>query len=137
MAMFASVASAQTRPFLQFQHTGWTIQNGAPSSITRLAQTTDGYLWLSTVNGLFRFDGVSFEEYRPPHGQQLAHTGITSLYATSDGGLWLGYTLGDTGFLKNGVLTLQSFKGHVQGHAGTVNYVYVTHDGTTWAAVEV
>jgi ligand-binding sensor domain-containing protein len=39
------------------------VREGAPSSVTSIAQTTDGFLWLGTDNGLVRFDGESFEPY--------------------------------------------------------------------------
>jgi DNA-binding NarL/FixJ family response regulator len=30
-----------------------------------LAQTADGYLWVGTTQGLYRFNGISFEQYQP------------------------------------------------------------------------
>ena len=45
----------------QLYHTGWTYIEGAPGQVHALAQTTDGYLWLGTATGLFRFDGIQFE----------------------------------------------------------------------------
>jgi ligand-binding sensor domain-containing protein len=36
-----------------------------PVMFHALAQTTDGFLWLGTAQGLYRFDGVSFERYEP------------------------------------------------------------------------
>jgi ligand-binding sensor domain-containing protein len=42
----------------QFVHTVWTDREGAPQNIQALAQTRDGYLWLGTPTGLYRFDGV-------------------------------------------------------------------------------
>ena len=37
----------------------WTTANGLPqNTVTGVAQTPDGYLWLSTFDGLARFDGV-------------------------------------------------------------------------------
>ena len=105
-----------------------------PSQILATAQTTDGYLWLGTANGLFRFDGVTFEPYRLPRGQQFLSTSIQSLRATADGGLWIGYTLGNTSFLKDGVLTTQLFHGHLERANGTVWSIIVRRDGSTWAA---
>jgi len=134
IAACACVSSAQSRPLLQFQHTSWTLQKGAPSQIYALAQTTDGYLWLGTYNGLFRFDGVTFEEYQPPQGQQLLHSGIRSLRATVDGGLWIGYQRGDTSFLRNGVLEHQLFKEHLHRAGGCVYSIITRRDGSTWAA---
>lgn len=39
------------------------VFDGAP--ISALAQTPDGYLWLSTSKGLYRFDGKAFEIMQP------------------------------------------------------------------------
>ena len=39
----------------------WTADDGLPQNIIRgVRQTQDGYLWLATLNGLVRFDGVHF-----------------------------------------------------------------------------
>src|SRR5882724_1040274 len=34
------------RKILQFHHTTWSESDGAPSEISALAQTEDGYLWI-------------------------------------------------------------------------------------------
>jgi ligand-binding sensor domain-containing protein len=134
MMMCACSSGAQSRPLIDFRHTAWGLQDGAPSQIYALAQTKDGYLWLGTYNGLFRFDGVTFEEYQPLRGQHLLHSGIRSLLATSDGGLWIGYTLGDTSLLKNGTIEHHPFKGHVDRAGGCVYSILTRRDGSTWAA---
>src|SRR5512137_2380204 len=39
----------------------WQLEQGLPQiSVTSIAQTPDGYLWVGTFNGLVRFDGVRF-----------------------------------------------------------------------------
>ena len=39
----------------------WTLEHGLPaSSVQDIAQTPDGYLWLTTTGGIARFDGVRF-----------------------------------------------------------------------------
>ncbi len=75
---------------------------GVPGRIHALAQTTDGFLWLGTADGLFRFDGVRFEHYESQPGQAFPETDITALLATLDGGLWIGYRAGTVSFFKNG-----------------------------------
>jgi ligand-binding sensor domain-containing protein len=75
------------RKIAQFYRTAWTIEDGVPSRIERLAQTRDGYLWLGTFRGLFRFDGVRFERYQPERGGPFPYQDIFSLLATPDGGL--------------------------------------------------
>src|SRR4051812_33302850 len=40
----------------------WTPAEGLPSTrIQCLAQSSDGYLWIGTAQGLARFDGVQFK----------------------------------------------------------------------------
>ena len=43
----------------QYAHTAWTVRDGfSVGAIFAMAQTPDGYLWLGSEFGLFRFDGV-------------------------------------------------------------------------------
>src|SRR6185369_12057953 len=52
----------------QLYHSSWTARDGAPTSIRDIRQTRDGYLWLATAVGLFRFDGVRFERFEGAGG---------------------------------------------------------------------
>ena len=92
-ACFASVLHAQ-RPgptLKQLDHKAWTIRDGAPPNVVALAQSADGVLWIGTQSGLYRFDGVRFEEFEPPAGQSLPSHFITALLAVPDGSMWIGY----------------------------------------------
>ena len=79
----------------QYGHRSWKIEDGylgaAPYSI---AQDRDGYLWLGTFYGLYRFDGVRFVRWMPPAGMHLPSPRITSLLADRDGSLWMGTEAG-------------------------------------------
>ena len=86
-------------------HTAWTFKDGAPAEIHALAQTTDGFLWLGTSNGLFRFDGTGFRVYTPRSGQTFPQRNVLSLLALPDGGLWVGYWYGGVSLIKNGTVT--------------------------------
>ena len=56
----------------QYGHTAWTARNGfSVGAIFAMAQTPDGYLWLGSEFGLFRFDGVQAVPWQPPAGQEL------------------------------------------------------------------
>ncbi len=81
------------------------FEGGAPGGITALAQTTDGYLWIGTTNGLFRFDGIRFASFTSVSGAALPRTSILSLHAFLDGGLCIGYLGGGASLLKKGTLT--------------------------------
>src|SRR5690242_12656973 len=59
----------------------WRGENGLPSSsVTAIAQTPDGYLWVGTYNGLARFDGVRFVKFDPDTTPQLKRARIRKLY---------------------------------------------------------
>ena len=99
------------RSLTQFYHTVWTARDGAPSQITALAQTTDGYLWIGSERGLFQFDGVQFRLYEPPPGVRLPSYSINSLMATPDDGLWISFNPSGVGFLKDRRLILYEQSG--------------------------
>ena len=46
----------------EYRVTSWTAEKGLPqNTIKALLQTSDGYLWVGTLNGLARFDGLKFK----------------------------------------------------------------------------
>ena len=74
----------------QYGHTAWTARNGfSVGAIFAMAQTPDGYLWLGSEFGLFRFDGVEAVPWQPPAGQQLPDRPY-ALLVSRDGTLWIG-----------------------------------------------
>jgi len=89
----------------QLDHTRWTHMEGAPGEVRALAQTTDRYLWLGTATGLFRFDGIRFEPYKPQSGQPFPQRSVASLFAVPDGGLWVSYWYGGASLIKDGTVT--------------------------------
>lgn len=116
----------------QFHHTAWTVKEGAPGEITALAQTSDGYLWLATQIGLFRFDGVQFAKFEPPDSDDFPATSISTLYATNKGELWIGFRYGAVAMLEGNRLTRY---GQAQGlPTSTVFRFAQDRDGTLWAA---
>src|SRR5688572_363505 len=86
----------------QFHHTAWTADDGAPTGIESLAQTSDGYLWIAASAGLFRFDGVRFERVVAIHGQRLPSNDVMTLFTPATGGLWIGYRFGGATFVSDG-----------------------------------
>jgi signal transduction histidine kinase/ligand-binding sensor domain-containing protein len=127
----ASAASSDLSIF-QLQHTAWTARDGAPSPVFALAQTTDGFLWLGTSSGLYRFDGVRFEHYKPRTGPDLLATDISALMATPDGGLWIGFRFGGANFQKEGRV---SASGASEGFPpkGSVRRFAIERSGVVWA----
>ena len=104
MCLFVAAASAldPQKAITQFVHTAWTEKDGAPTDITFITQTKDGYLWLGTSTGLFSFDGIRFAHFEPRAGEDLPSKTIRSLLATRDGSLWIVFTSGDIYRLLDG-----------------------------------
>lgn len=87
-------ASAAPIPALgldNYQHSSWTLDNGGPPLIRAMAQTSDGWLWLSTADGLYRFDGLTFERYPMPAPYSANRSRVQSLHAHDNGDLYFLY----------------------------------------------
>jgi len=115
----------------QYGHTVWRIQDGAlAASPTSFAQTPDGYIWVGTEGGLFRFDGVTFAPWNPPPGQNYAggSAAIRSLFAAKDGSLWIGAT--GLSHLEGGTFT------RISAPLAVVTAIAEDRDGAIWIARE-
>lgn len=116
------------RKISQFGHTAWRIQDGTFEGVpTAIAQTTDGYLWFGTPDGLLRFDGVRFAAWNAPDGQRLPRADIHALLATGDGSLWIGTGRGLARW-KNGELV------SYPGTGDWVNAILEDRAGVVWIA---
>ena len=89
----------------QYAHTTCRVRDGfAKGTISSIAQTPDGYLWLGTDFGLLRFDGVRAVPWQPPPGERLPSNSVFNLLAARDGTLWIATSKGLASW-KDGKLT--------------------------------
>ncbi|HWX66584.1 MAG TPA: triple tyrosine motif-containing protein [Rhodanobacter sp.] len=116
----------------QFRLTSWTVERAAPADIWALAQGGDGFLWLGTGTGLYRFDGVKFERYEPAAGEGFRSMDITALSMLPDGSLWIGSFYGGASVLKAGHVTHYTDRDGFP--AGMVIAFAQAGDGSLWAA---
>ncbi len=74
----------------QYTIENWQLEEGLPQvSVTSIAQTPDGYLWIGTFNGLARFDGVRFTIFNELNTPVLGGNGISHLHVDHEGTLWI------------------------------------------------
>src|SRR5215470_2798061 len=103
-------ALAQEQRVSQYAHRAWLVRdgifNGAPKAIT---QTTDGYIWVGTGSGLYRFDGNSFELWSSPDGKKLPSSLISALKGARDGSLWIGMQGGFAHFVDRKLVVYPNF----------------------------
>jgi signal transduction histidine kinase/ligand-binding sensor domain-containing protein len=110
----------------QYAHTAWRIQEGhVPPAMLSLGQTTDGYLWIGTQSGLFRFDGVRFVPWTAPAGSNLPDQRVYGLLGARDGSLWIGTGAGLAQW-KDGKLK-------VLAKEGRFGALLEDHHGVIWA----
>jgi signal transduction histidine kinase/ligand-binding sensor domain-containing protein len=130
MAVSSASAQEPAQTLSQLYHTAWTQRDGAPASVEALAQTADGFLWLGSGTGLYRFDGVRFELFEPPARQPMPSTNVSALLATRDSGLWVGYRFGGVSLIQRGAI--RSFDERDSLPRGSVISILEDSAGTTW-----
>ena len=121
---------ADERPWTldRYQHMAWTGKSGAPTGVTSLAQTSDGYLWIGANDGLYRFDGSRFARFEEPSPSKRS---IFGLFASSDGNLWISYESGGVSSLKDGHIVYYDSKAGLP--RGTIEGFTEDNHGAIWA----
>jgi signal transduction histidine kinase/ligand-binding sensor domain-containing protein len=112
----------------QYAHFAWRFRDGfGKGYINSMAQTPDGYLWLTTDFGLLRFDGIKAVPWQPPSGQPLPSEFVVRVLRARDGTLWIGTRNGLASW-KDGKLTqYPELAGLVVGP------MIQDHEGVIWA----
>jgi hypothetical protein len=116
---------AQDQRLSQYAHRAWLVRDGVfNDAVATVAQTTDGYIWVGTASGLYRFDGFRFEPWSSPDGKQLPSHVILSLLGARDGSLWIGMTGGLAHFVDHKLALYPNFHDDVdallEGRPGTI-----------------
>ncbi len=84
LALFSGVPSQA-----QFRSTQWTADLGLPQNIIRgILQTPDGYLWIATLNGVARFDGVRFTIFNKSNTPGITVNRFAAMVEGAPGDLW-------------------------------------------------
>jgi ligand-binding sensor domain-containing protein len=74
-----------------YVHSAWRMSDGLPNDqLTAIRQAQDGYLWLTTFEGVARFDGARFVLFNLVHHAGLEGNVATTLLEDRDGVLWIG-----------------------------------------------
>src|SRR6266849_5382558 len=75
----------------QYRFNSWSTDNGLPqNSVNDIRQTRDGYIWLTTFDGLVRFDGVRFTVFDKGNSPGISSNRFLRLYEDAQGDLWAG-----------------------------------------------
>ncbi len=126
----AAVAQPTRSVLTGYKLVSWPMENGAPSRINSITQSSDGYLWIGGVDGLTRFDGVRFEQIRwnRPGGERMV---VSDVLGARSGDVWVGLARsGGVYVYRNGRL----WDAHMPNPSREVTDVAQDRDGAIWVA---
>jgi PAS domain S-box-containing protein len=102
----------------------YTIADGlARDTVTRIVQDPEGFLWFCTTEGLTRFDGYKFTNYRTDQG--LPHFVVNDLLKTRSGLYWI--ATGGGVSLFNPVISSNGAGGETGTDAATQGHRFVVY----------
>ncbi len=93
LIVICCAASLSAQTFYNF-----SVTNGLPDNhIKSIIQDQKGFIWFGTQNGLSRFDGYEFKEFKndPDNPKSLSNNGIWILHEGKSGYIWIGTQNGD------------------------------------------
>jgi signal transduction histidine kinase/streptogramin lyase len=88
----------------KFHHTMWTSEDGL-GAVFDIQQAADGYLWVTTSTGVFRFDGVRLQSVEEATNGAAHNNEILAVFLSGSGGVWLKTRAAGLLFWKDGELT--------------------------------
>ena len=74
-----------------------SIQNGlSQNTVSAILQDRKGFLWFGTKDGLNRYDGRSFRQFKhnATNSRSIGNNFITALYEDTEGNIWVGTDVG-------------------------------------------
>lgn len=106
-SLVLSAATAEAldpeRALTQYVQSVWRAPTHLPhDDVSAIAQTRDGYLWIGTVEGLARFDGVRSLVFDKGNTPEIRNNWIRALREDREGRLWIG-TFGGGLVCRDGV----------------------------------
>ncbi len=97
----------------QYRVDSWNADNGLPqNSVTGLDRTSDGYIWLTTHDGLARFDGSRFTIFNKSNTPILTNNRLSNAFADKSGRLWFDAEDGAIFYYKDGEFTMAARPGY-------------------------
>lgn len=123
-----------SRHLTQYMLSKWGSAEGLPqNSVEGLAQTTDGYLWVGTQEGVARFDGVRFTTFDRGNTPQFDSNLVNALLADRQGRLWVGTSKGLVVFAHGAFSAYRVQQGLADDY---VRCLYEDRQGRVWVGTD-
>lgn len=82
--------AAFERSVYQYHHRHWSEESDAPRPVFAIAQDRRGYIWIAAATGLFRFDGIGFEEISKGF-DLVTHGPPSAILVRRNGDIWTSF----------------------------------------------
>ncbi|VGO13301.1 Sensor histidine kinase LiaS [Pontiella desulfatans] len=77
----------------------WRVGDGLPfGQVGDIIQRRNGFIWVATLNGAARFDGIRFQPFNVVNSPNLPDNRIRSLHEDARDILWMGHDTGHVSF---------------------------------------
>ncbi|MFH2142893.1 MAG: two-component regulator propeller domain-containing protein [Bacteroidota bacterium] len=120
-----STANSQKIKFRIFD-----IESGLPNNfINSINQDKNGYLWIGTSEGLTRYNGLNFDQFKTIDG--LSDDFISATFIDKKGIIWFGHSDGNVSIYKSG-----KFKTIVSGLSTIITGITEDNTGNKWIATQ-
>jgi signal transduction histidine kinase/ligand-binding sensor domain-containing protein len=105
LLLAATAAAAPPLSLGSYQHTAYPKQEGAPGDVSSIVQSADGFLWIVGTKGVTRYDGVTFQSFKPLAGEKFLAAQLNLAFPAEGGGIWIANPNAGPTLLKDGHLT--------------------------------
>ena len=112
----------------------WSTDQGLPSNnLIRIDQDRKGFLWITSYNGLIRFDGNTFDIYNSEALPELKSNGFSFIAKARNNGMYFGT-------LTSGLLTFDGSDFALEkienDFSGSINTIHTDKDNRLWIGVK-
>lgn len=131
--LFTGIAfslAAQTTSFITYGVEQGLVQ----SQVQSLVQDNDGNLWIGTLAGLSRYDGLTFQNFSKKDG--LVEDWVTVAYKDSKGDIWFGHWAGGVSRYNSQNKKFESINLEEYTRFRTITAIVEDSQGFFWFATE-
>ena len=132
IALVATCAFSLSRcASAQYRSTQWTADSGLPqNSVRGIVHAADGYLWIATLDGIARFDGIQFTVFNKSNTPGITSNRFVAMAQGNGDDLWMASEDGNLIRYHAGHFERMAEESGLRSHSvGAITY---DHHGGVW-----
>lgn len=118
-----------SKKLTQYTLDSWGDEQGLISGgVMSMVQSDEGYIWIGTFNGIFRFDGVNFKHFNKNNTPAIINNGVTTITKDAVGNIWAGSHGGGV-YIFNGDKIIKTLKTEDGLVSNVIRRLYINKAG--------